>query len=373
MKRHARPSYLLLAAAALLLLSLPKGGCEWARSGTVAVVAALLRQVKPQTPAAAGESGAALQGQERRLRLLAEKSSTLAHLLREAFDELERLHSLLEGGEGRWRQRALDLLQSREEAIAARLLYRSAALWDTTLWIDVGEEDVSPEKLAPGSAVVVGNALVGLVDYVGKRQSRVRLLTDASLVTAVRAVRGASESYRLLPLVDEVSRSLKGGEPFLEERERGQLLALLEKLALRLRSGAVDATYLAKGELRGSGAPLRHALSPRLVGVGFNYDFADEEGLARDLRSGRPFGAPFDTPATPLLRVGDLLVTSGLDGLFPPDLEVARITTLYPLGEGDTHYHLEAVPAAGNLFDLEILYVLPPRQFDPRDFPKELA
>ena len=45
--------------------------------------------------------------------------------------------------------------------------------------------------------------------------------------------------------------------------------------------------YLAKGELYGSSKPLWRTQRHQLKGTGFNYDFADGEGPARDLQTGK--------------------------------------------------------------------------------------
>ena len=99
-----------------------------------------------------------------------------------------------------------------------------------------------------------------------------------------------------------------------------------------------------------------------LKGVGFNYNMADEEGPARSLRSGQPVGAS-TAPGRVLIQTGDLLVTSGLDGISPPGIPVAIATKIAPLKEGSYSYELEAKPAAGSLDDLSTVFVLPPLGF----------
>lgn len=105
--------------------------------------------------------------------------------------------------------------------------------------------------------------------------------------------------------------------------------------------------FFAKGELCGSSAIYFRSLSSTLKGTGFNCDFKDVEGPARYLRSD-------------ILKVGDLLVTSGLDGVFPPGLKVAIVTKVSPLQAGAFAYDLEATPVAQDLADLTSVFVLPP-------------
>ncbi len=211
------------------------------------------------------------------------------------------------------------------DLIPARIIFRSPASWENSFWINVGSEtnrQLGKEIVKKNSPVLVGHSVIGVVDYVGKRQTRVKLITDPGLSPAVRAVRQQGKTVH----------------------------------------------YLAKGELRGSIKPLWRTDQSLLHGIGFNYDFSDEKGSARDLRTGKPADKD-KIAAMPIVRVGDLLVTSGLDGVFPEGLPVANVTKIYPLKEGDYYFELEAKPTVENLNDLPLVFVLQPVDFDPQDIP----
>ena len=107
-----------------------------------------------------------------------------------------------------------------------------------------------------------------------------------------------------------------------------------------------------------------------LKGIGFNYDFSDEAGPSRDLRTGK---SPMGKNTLPLLQIGDLLVTTGFDGVFPAGLHVARIQKIFPLKEGDYYYELEAKSTVDRLDDLNIVFVLQPIGYDPDDLPQTLS
>lgn len=212
------------------------------------------------------------------------------------------------------------------QAVTARVIFRSPNSWFSSLWINVGEDDNATLKfrgIDKNSPVLVGSSIIGVIDYVGKKQSRVRLITDSALKPSVRATRRENEEVH----------------------------------------------YLAKGELRGSGKPLFRSNGNLLLGIGFNYDFSDDKGPSRDLRTGEISHNKTNQKNVPLLKVNDLLVTTGMDGVFPPDLNVAKITKIYPLKEGDYYYELEAEPACGKLDDLSLVFVLPPVGFDFNDKP----
>jgi cell shape-determining protein MreC len=162
---------------------------------------------------------------------------------------------------------------------------------------------------------------VGVIDFVGKHQSRVRLITDTGLTPSVRTVRMEGEEKR----------------------------------------------YLAKGELHGSYQPQWSSNGQLLYGIGFNYDFPDEYGPARDLRTGYPQNSEGKEPPISLLQPEDMLITTGMDGIFPPNLQVATILEIFPLKEGDYSYSLTAKPMVENLNDLSIVFVISPVGFDPDD------
>lgn len=203
------------------------------------------------------------------------------------------------------------------EAIPARVVYRSPASWNSILWINVGEEmnaKLGKKIVAKNSPVVKGTSIIGIIEEVSQKQSKVRLLTDRSFSPSVRA-----------------QREVNG-----------------------------EKVYLAKGELQGCCKTLWRSKSQVLKGTGFNYDFSDAVGPARDLRSGKPVGSSQE-PALPIIKKEDLLVTTGMDGIFPPGLEVARVSLIAPLREGDYYYDIEAVPTAGDLEQLSLVFVLPAR------------
>lgn len=272
-----------------------------------------------------------------------------------------------------YRRRARALCQALDlelQSLPAKVIFREPASWSSSVWLNVGNwnnETLRKVVVAKNSPVVVGSSIVGVIEYVGERQSRMRLISDSGLVPSVRAVRGGEQNRFLLEHLDAVLCGLQDKEDvFTSQEERNQLLNSLKQLQGQL-GAQVSEFYLAKGELRGCSTPLWRSRSELLQGVGFNYDYADEEGLARDLRTGEVAGSLKDRGALPILKVGDLLVTTGMDGVFPTGFRIGLVTKVGLLREGACAYELEAQPTAGNLDELTDVFVLPPLIHELKD------
>lgn len=254
------------------------------------------------------------------------------------------------------------ILQMRLNALPARVIFRSFDTWQEALWINVGastNQDLENPVVAVNSPVISGTAIVGIIDYVGQEQSRVRLITDNRLTPSVRASRGGEQDFLLNENITRLEQQLESVRKlFLSSDEKIQLLSLLKKLKQQVNP-LQKTWHLAKGELKGSPYSSRFGNDMTLKGTGFNYDFPDEEGSSRDLRSGHLISDPKEPPI-PILNVHDILTTTGMDGVFPPGFQVAVVSKIGLLKEGDYFYELEATPIALPLEELSLVFVLPP-------------
>ncbi|MDF2576573.1 MAG: hypothetical protein K0S74_57 [Chlamydiales bacterium] len=263
----------------------------------------------------------------------------------------------------------LELVQMHSQSLAAQVIFRNPSVRTHMCWINIGFENnqkIGCEVIAKNSPVVVGNAVVGVVDYVGKEQSRVRLLHDPQLKIAVRVARGFAK-YQLLA---QQSYVLAQGLHFLDKDDISPKLQEQIKIDLKLLQDSLDGSLakesvqLAKGVLAGSFYPEWRTWKGVLKGYGFNYDFADEEGPARDLRTGKIIGHTSRAGNVPLIQKNDLLVTTGMDGIFPAGLAVAYVSHVPLLKEGSYSYEIEAVPVIDQLDEISQVFVLPPQNFD---------
>ena len=393
MRRIAYKPYLFLIIALLSMMSIPQTATEKLRSATICCLSptwsglnflknGLINLLIISTPGMEIK-GAALSLETDGLRQENQILHSQIESMREWLlfedrieEQLERFKSisLHEEGDLFWkdffRRRSEQLCQSLDlqlQSLPAKVIFREPASWSSTLWLNVGEKEneaLGRTVVAKNSPVLVGTSIVGVVEYVGARQCRVRLITDSGLVPSVRAIRGKQQNQFLKEHLDAILFALEGRDDlFVSKEEESVVFQALGFLKNNLNRTSRD-HYMAKGELYGSSSPLWRSRSQLLKGVGFNYDYHDEEGPARDLRTGESIDGSKKTDMVPLLKPGDLLVTTGLDGVFPPGFRVAIVTKVHCLREGSCAYELDAQTTAGNLDELNYVCVLPPMDFE---------
>lgn len=312
-----------------------------------------LRLMAVSIPSAKGVKGQlSLDMENAQLKQEVEQLLSWMAFEQETGDEIQRAQGLFQQCEDPFFERRshylTKIIDRQLRGVPARIIVREPVSWSSHVWLNVGEE----EGVAVGSPVVSHKAVVGVVEEINPSRSLVRLITDPSLHVSVRCVRGGEQDQTL-------ARTCKSLAKELELREEVEGANALSRALCAFAEGLAEgeeAYFLAKGVLHGAGEPLWRSLGQTLRGEGFNYDFADEEGPARDLRTGKAQGKN----PIPLICVGDLLVTTGLDGIFPPDLPVATVTKIYPLSEGGCSYELEAKASAPKLSTLQDVMVLPP-------------
>jgi cell shape-determining protein MreC len=256
----------------------------------------------------------------------------------------------------RRRKAAEELLDLELFSVQAEVIRRDIGEWNSTLWINVGNgmnDKLGRTTISVGSPVLKGPYLIGVIEQVNQNKSRVRLLTDPSLVPSVRVARGGTNEREFGGLVKQVYNQavIRG--------ERRETLLSLSTLLQTLQEEKEE-YFFAKGELIGSSSPFCRFNLGVLRGVGFNYDFGDQESAPLELRSGKEIKKLSDRSHISLIEVGDLLITTGMDGTFPRDLPVAHVTYVAPLKEGSPSYEIEAKLCAGNLETLLDVSILPP-------------
>jgi len=239
--------------------------------------------------------------------------------------------------------------QEQNGGIMAQVLAREAGLWDRFVWINVGRQTEGTQGiLSRYSPVVVGTTLVGVVDYVGRRQSLVRLVTDPSCCPAVE-ISGRSDQQGVAVLSGQLLRLLQVQQ---ESSSRlhinaGELRRLLQALSTLTAEGAPPMQGIMHGQHIESDPPLLHG---ELFSSGW---VSHQDNIAE----------------TPWPKSGHALVTSGLDGVYPPGLLVGYLLELDVGVNTHPSCRFKAIPAA-ELNALSWLTVLAPRGFEPSDKPR---
>lgn len=367
MRRISYRSYVVLGVFLILALCLPKQACQYLRASSIALSSpiwkscGLCREILFAGPCGQKHS----EGDYECLQIENDRLRCQIDRICQWLEQQEHLDAL---GMIQADQGASKLTQSLKGAIDAtsqfalgRVVFREPASWSQFIWIDVGERAnraLGVKVVCKNSPVVVGSALIGVVETVGKHRSCVRLITDGTLCPSVRAVRGGLQGQVLLNHLDGMMRQLPLQKHlFSDEYEQiNQMLAMVKS-----RIGvAGEIAYAAKGFLQGCSAPLWRCRNQRLNGYGFQWDFSDAEGPPREIGTGKTLDLHAKLDPIELLRVGDTLVTTGFDGVFPPHLKVATVSKVCPLVRGEPTYSIEAEMIATNLHDLEFVQVLPP-------------
>lgn len=391
MRKKPPHAYFLIIFLLLSLMSLPKHSSEILRGSTIEIFAPIWQRliafkgffshVNLPSDTSSPINTEEIQRLSLENTLLRNEISYLKEVMQQELKTLSQLAAMQDNPiskdsisfiKKRHRQELQKLLHMQLEAVPAKVIFRSESSWNSSLWINVGEatnETLGRMVVAKNSPIIVGTALVGVIDFVGKHQSRVRLITDSGLTPAVRVLRGAPQALLIQDKIHALLRDIERVKEVLPpSSENNELIAFLTKAKERLTPGD-HIWYLAKGELHGTSKPLWRSQGLLLKGVGFNQDFADNESPARDLRSGKPLEANSKLPSMPILKVQDLLVTTGMDGVFPPGLLVAEVKTIHFLKEGDYTYELDAAPVLGDLNHLSLVFVIPPTGFDSQEQP----
>ena len=239
-------------------------------------------------------------------------------------------------------QHVVSKITSELIAMPAQVIYRDPACWGTTVWINVGEEDnqvLGYTVIAKNSPVVIGSNLVGVIDFVGKKQSKVRLITDPAISPSVCVSRGAFNDFDTEKALNLLIEKLKN-------EEKSETITVLQKLKEKYATYKT-LSFHAKGQLQGSGSNFCRSLHSSLKGIGFNLDFPEGD---------------FTSLNSPIIKKGDLLVTTGLDGVFPKDLTIGIVCKVNPPKSGGFVYNVEILPHVDVTKDLQYLYVLAPRQ-----------
>lgn len=198
---------------------------------------------------------------------------------------------------------------SKFEHHPARIVLRDTAEWASFIWVEMAEP-TSAYLLAP---VVCGDVAVGIVDFTAQNRCRIRLLSDSQI----------SLSVTVAPTQIDQQRA---GDVF-QNRSTENLLV---------------------GQIRGFGGALWNSSGTLLIG----------QGYVPNPPKDNHFDRPGHVNCTRRrFALSDQLVTSGMDGIFPPNLRVGSVDRVEPDRPGATRYAFGAISAL-NLHELTEIAIL---------------
>lgn len=219
-------------------------------------------------------------------------------------------------------------------------------------WLNVGElynQKIGNNLIQKNSPVVVGDILVGIVEEVFLRHSKIRMVTDPNLVVAVRAIRGKSQSREINRKAYDLLDTLELSQDFNWDQKE-TLKSLLAELHTNLEKEGQDRFY-AKGEVYGAEFSPFYSYDHTLIGDGFQMQVQS--------KSSKFLQTP-DGFKEVVIKRGDLLETTGLDGIFPKGLKVAIVTEIAPSKLGRLAYKIKAKSLIEKLQDIQYVQILPP-------------
>lgn len=227
-----------------------------------------------------------------------------------------------------------------QSPIMGRVIFRDPAHWGSSCWINIGKR----QGVKKNSPVVCGKVVVGLVDFVGEAQSRVRFITDVGIKPSVMAVRGEIQTWVVKDQLRTLARNVANlPASAFADSDKQEALHLLQALEDSL-SLSEQNDFALRGIVCGRGDPIWKPEASILSGSDFG--FVDGKTI----------------------EVGDVLVTTGLDGVFPPGLLVATVNEVLPKSEGSCSLKIKAQSLAPDCSTVDFL-VLPPMDFNPNDRP----
>jgi len=281
----------------------------------------------------------------------------------EFFSELKKLekaqHVALIGHEAQKKRIKIveQFLKYFSQYALGRVIFIEPFASSSLAWIDIGEnynQQVGEMVVAKNSPVVLADQLVGVVEEVYPKFSKIRLITDPKLAIHVKAIRGKEQMKDVQAKAEDLLDCLELMKDIKYERKE-ELIGHLIQLAQELKIDGHDRDY-ALGEISGSEYSFLSKNRDQLVGTGFSL-----KGSYRQRQ---------DDPSKGFQEIavmkGDLLVSTGKDGVIPAGLKVGWVIEVGKASMGKSTYALRARPACQELHRLEYVQVLPP-MINPAD------
>ena len=233
----------------------------------------------------------------------------------------------------------------------AKIIFKEPFSSSSFAWINLGENYNSKcgiTIIQKNSPVVFGDVLVGVVEEVFPHFSKIRFITDPHLVVSVKAIRGKEQLKSMQAKAEDLLDALELVQEVKYEK-KDELMSLLHALNQELQNEGHD-RYYARGEVSGAEYSPLYVFQNQLIGSGF---------LMQDLKTKHVKNLGVRGFQEIAIKKGDLLVSTGTDGMIPAGLKVGFVTEVLPSTLGKATYSIKAKSACDQLNELEYVQILP--------------
>jgi rod shape-determining protein MreC len=233
----------------------------------------------------------------------------------------------------------------------AKIIFKEPFSSSSFAWINLGENynlKCGSTVIQKNSPVVFGDILVGIVDEVFPHFSKIRLITDPHLVVSVKALRGKEQLKSIQAKAEDLLDALELVQEIKYEKKE-ELISLLVNLNKDLQQDGHD-RYYARGEISGAEYSPLLVFQNLLSGSGF---------MLHDQKTKQVQTVGIKGFHEIAIKKGDLLVSTGMDGIIPNGLKVGFVTEVFPSNLGKAAYSIKAKSACDQLSELEYVQILP--------------
>jgi hypothetical protein len=238
-----------------------------------------------------------------------------------------------------------------EKSQAGWIIYRPVSRGGDVVWIR------TLEPVQKGAAVIIGDCAVGFVDIASGLCARVRLVTDVHSRVSVEVRKQEAKESQMVAYASRF-RLASDVAYWKLLAEHGLFQGLPNHLNLIELLNLLEKELTLQGETQKKSDQVQ-GLQGLLKGGTGTWRSQKRGLIAEGFYQEVELAPKTQTQKTPSIEIGDLLVTSGLDGRYPPGLRVGYVTAVQAKDAADTLFEVEASVALADFSKEKWVWVLP--------------